>query len=375
MLKLATSRRTPSKHRKSLHCESLEDRRVLATMVGTEAELNTALAGVDTCIVLTSDINLTAPVVVARNVTIDGDGFSLISGGLHRVLDVSDGDGIADSITVDLANITITGGGGVGAGAGINSAEILNLTNVNVTGNVAEQVDVNFVAVGGGIATSGTLTLDSSIVSGNTATTPAGDANNAYGGGIAAEGPYSSITLLNGSEVSNNVAKRSGGGLSLREGSLTIDGSSVTGNTAGVGINPDVGTQGGGIYVSGAGPDGYGGTSYTPVSVSISNANISGNDLYAIPDAASTFPHGGGLAVFATGTVDIDGTTISGNTINSGVTMLYSRGGGMAIVSERGDGGMLELTVNNSNVDDNESRDAGGVYTRASVFPASRRLE
>ena len=98
-------------------------------------------------IVLTNDINLTSSVAVEREVTIDGAGFSLISDGSDRVLDVSDGDDVADSITVNLDNITITGGGGVGSGAGIRSEEMLNLTGVTVTGNEIDELDERGVEV------------------------------------------------------------------------------------------------------------------------------------------------------------------------------------------------------------------------------------
>jgi uncharacterized repeat protein (TIGR01451 family) len=81
---------------------------------------------------------------------------------------------------------------------------------------------------GGGILNGGSLTLDDSVVSHNTA--------GGEGGGIFSTG--GTITL-NNSTVSDNTAANSGGGIG-GDGMLTLNNSTVSGNTS---------TEGGGMYV------------------------------------------------------------------------------------------------------------------------------
>ena len=362
---LELSCRRPNR-RSRLSCEPLEDRRLLATLVGNEADLLNALAGADPCIQLTADIPLSATVNIDRAVTIDGDGFQLMGNGTSRVLTVSDNDGVVDSIAVELMDLTVTGGGGTGVGAGIFNVEELTLTGVTIVGNTAIETNTNYLAAGGGVATDGTLVLDASVITGNTVSTPAGYGNTAIGGGIAAEGPSASVTLLNGSSVDDNVAKGDGGGISIREASLTIVDSSVSGNESGVGANPDTGANGAGIAVNGAGPDGYGGTSFTQVSVELQNATIANNTATSEAVTGNQFPQGGGLFISATGNVNIADSTFEGNAligIENG-SSVFARGGGMALISGSADSGQLNVSVQNSVIEGNQSRDAGGVYSR-----------
>jgi len=107
----------------------------------------------------------------------------------------------------------------------------LSLSKSMVSGNSTTSnilsVSPFFLFGGGGIYNSGTLTMTGSTVSGNTA-------RDGSGGGIYNFG----ILTMTGSTVSGNTARDSGGGIN-NSGTLTMTGSTVSGNTArdGGGIN------------------------------------------------------------------------------------------------------------------------------------------
>lgn len=175
--------------------------------------------------------------------------------------------------TVNLNNLTITGGSaGLGGGIIAVSATVF-LDNSTVTANTA-------VSQGGGIfiRNNAELYLYDTTVSSNTA---------ASGGGIAA---YFFVSAgLNNSTVSNNTANAAYGGIKAnRNVSLSLNNSTVSGNSAtfggnanggGVGAllnsianinnstvtNNSVDRDGGGLYASGS-------------TINIRNSIISGND-------------------------------------------------------------------------------------------------
>ncbi len=212
-------------------------------------------------------------------------------------------------------NTAGTGGGGIE-----NLGGTLTVTGASVTGNVA--------AVGGGISSDETLTINGgSNISNNTATAFGGGIDNAgvatitacslqgntaadFGGGI-----YNPGTLtINGSTLSANTASMTGpggtGGGIENAGTLNLNNSTLSGNTAGTGgggLNNEAGVQAtvSGSTFSGntAGHDGGG----------IDNAGtltiIKGSTL-----SQNTATYGGGLANELGGTVTIGGSTIAANT-------------------------------------------------------------
>ena len=182
---------------------------------------------------------------------------------------------------------------------------------------------------GGGILNEGTLTIAGSIISGNSA--------------AGAVGP-----TLPGAYNSGN-----GGGI-LNADTLTIEGSTISGNSA---------RKGGGI------------TNLIGATLTIANSIISDNSTF---DANST---GGGIRN-AGGTVTIIDSTVSGNTVNlSGIGILLNGGGGfyndpfgtLTIIDSRVSdnstedtgGGIFnrggELTITGSTISDNSSIDGGGI--------------
>jgi len=122
---------------------------------------------------------------------------------------------------------------------------------------------------GGGIYNGGTLTINRSIISGNSGNS---------GGGIFS---YNTLTV-NNSTISGNSSWGGGGGIN-NQGRLTINNSTISGNSA---------AAGGGIYNSIN--NSYG-------TLTINNSTISGNGAAA----------GGGI--YNGGTLTVNSSTISGN--------------------------------------------------------------
>jgi hypothetical protein len=114
--------------------------------------------------------------------------------------------------------------------------------------------------------------------------------------GVFAEVILSNLTIRNGATVPSG----SGGGIYSDVGRLTINGSTVTGNSAGTG---------GGIDSGGT--------------LTINNSTITGN----IADIPKDVAHGGGIE--SSGITTINNSTISGNSAVGGFFTL-SFGGGIA---------------------------------------------
>ena len=196
-------------------------------------------------------------------------------------------------IDTDVVDNT-SGEGAAGIRNGDSSAA---LDGATITGNIA-------TGDGGGIRTSGTMTVQDSDISGNSSTTS--------GGGISLDGSGSTLSVT-GSTINNNAATTEGGGISIAvANTATVDQSSVTRNTAGAGagfsnagtlditnttISANVGTtQGGGILTSG--------------DLTATHATIATNDVGT--------GEGGGVRVIGVPTVTLTGTILWGNLGNSG---------------------------------------------------------
>lgn len=241
----------------------------------------------------------------AGKLTINGPGANrlTISGGnVTRVLYLLPG---AD---LTLNKVTVSDGNGAGPSPGfgggiVNDVGTLTVNNSIISGNSTNQF--SNPSFGGGIFSSeGTLTLNSSIVNNNTV--------NLRGGGIYNFGSNAKMTL-NDSTVSSNSAGSGGGGITNNTSEFMIlNNSTVHGNSA---------QDGGGILsISGI--------------TSLDNATISGNSAYA----------GGAIFNAHNSILELDGSTISGNAGSDG-------------------GGILNLntvTINNSVVHGNSANNVGG---------------
>ncbi len=256
--------------------------------------------------------------ITSGKVTISG---LLITQG--KVTGFASGGGIFNGGTLTLNNSTVSGNT-ADFGGGIENGGTLTVNNSTVSGNTAVQV-----GVGGGIRNNGTLTLKSSTVSGNTA---------GFGGGIS---NFATLTL-NSSTVSGNTATRNGGGIENFIGTLALSNSTISDNTA---------STGGGIFNDRG-------------TLTLKSSTVSGN--------SATTRDGGGIANLG-GTMTLNYSTVSGNSasfsgggienINGTLTLNHSTvsgnrattGGGIRNFGLNG-----TLTVNNSTVSGNTAADFGG---------------
>ncbi len=151
--------------------------------------------------------------------------------GLDRVFQVH-----ASSFSVEIRDVTITGGSLLGSGtatyqycgAGVFNSGTLTLSNVIIHNNHADQTDSSplIYAYGGGIlnANPGNLTVDSSIIRDNTAV---------RGGGIS---NYSTLTILNstisGNQAISSQTSNAQAGAIYNMSSASIANSTISGNSA-----------------------------------------------------------------------------------------------------------------------------------------------
>ncbi len=233
----------------------------------------------------------------AANTATDGGGIYNNTGGQVTV-DTStvsastasgNGGGIHNSGTLTIRNGSTIGGAGAANTATASGGGIYSQAG-QVTIN-ASTVSTNSASGGGGIYARGTLAIENgSIISGNSATTDGGgifkDAGTATidastvsnntatqgGGGIYTGG--AAFTIRNGSTIGGAGAANTaafGGGIFNNEGTVTIDASTVSANTAS--------SQGGGIF-----------NTFTlgPSTVSAANSCIIGNSTTAVYDNTGT---------------------------------------------------------------------------------------
>src|SRR5688572_17681381 len=190
----------------------------------TAANLN---ADADTIVFdtgVTGTINLQSALpVLSTEMTIQGPGATVLTvrrdtGGDYRIFTIASGQTVIIS-GLTISNGSPTGGFPAGEGGGIFNDGTLTLQDSIVTGNSA----VSGTNDGGGIYNTfnGTLTLEHSTVSGNTAS--------GIGGAIVTSGP---LTVTN-STLSGNSCGNSGGAIYNDGATLIVTNSTLSGNNAG----------------------------------------------------------------------------------------------------------------------------------------------
>jgi predicted outer membrane repeat protein len=199
----------------------------------------------------------------------------------------------------------------------------VNLIDSTVQGNIAN------VSGGGVEVIRGDLNVTRSSIVDNTA--GGADANPGNGGAIHVRGDVPVTVVLTDTEIASNVATASGGGLWNASGStFVIDGTSISGNSAG-GITADDG--GGGIFNNGG-------------VVQITSSRILDNDISGAAGG------GGGIHNAAGGRLEIALSEINDNTA-------LGNGGGIF------NNGELFLDAD-SRIFNNTALAGGGIYTAVS---------
>lgn len=296
------------------------------------------------------DANAWGDLDITDDLTIDGGSGVIIEGTTgwsERILDVIGGSTVASRTDVTIKETTVRNGnatvGGIesskGGGIQVNgNAKVfggasLTLQQSTVTDNTA-------VGVGGGIHDQGgsSITLQDSTVSNNIA----GNAVNGGGGGIFSTGP---LTLTN-STVTGNEGVDLGGGIFIGgSGTATITDSTVSGNTV---ASPGGNTNGGGIYAFATGP------------VTLTKSTVSGNIAESSADGDGA-GEGGGIYAIGTTPVTLVNTTVSGNTAENGSQLnADGRGGGIYTSTT--------LTLANATIANNTAGDPGTSGRGGGIF-------
>lgn len=250
-----------------------------------------------------------------------------ISGSSFTNNEAGNGDGGAISgenfgtLIIDGSDFTGNQAGDDGGALGMEEF-FVTITNSSFTNNSSNEV-------GGAIFLyEGRFTLDNVTISNNTA----------GGGGGGAFLEDVSGRIVN-STISGNESDQQGGGLYLEDvKSVTIERTVITGNTA----NANDGTNGGGgIYLYGvvtiidsiisnnSAAYGAGISSFNASTLTIRGSTISGNTATgALPDPTASFSGGGGGIFLYNADLLIENSTISGNTA---VTNEFYGGAGIAL--------------------------------------------
>ena len=236
----------------------------------------------------------------ALTAAVSDDIIEVADGTYNESIIFPDGEMITLRSVNDSSSTTITGDDGSATVTYSNSPNGTTLEGFKIMHNSGE--------TGSGIDISaGYLTINSSTISGNSATE--------YGGGI-----YNGGTLtITDSTISDNSANHSGGGI-YNYGTLTITDSTISGNSAAAGsgiYNISATLTITGSTISDNTADNYGGGIYNYDStLTITGSTISGN---------SATTEGGGISI-SSGTITIGGlgveNTICGNTTGGIATVV-----------------------------------------------------
>jgi CSLREA domain-containing protein len=250
--------------------------------------------------VLNNDLTITGPATVngANN-----SGFRVIT---------------STNLNLTLTSLTISNGSEIvdGLGGGIRQTMgQLVLNNSTVSGNKTSRTSTTNVSVqGGGIYSTGPVTLTNSIVTNNQAVstcTSCSAGSIALGGGVEVDG--NDLTMEN-SIASGNKAIASGdstgnveadGGGVRTDGGVEIEHSTISGNLVSATSTPGTGqptVQGGGMLFHGASSN-----------VRVELSTIANNLMKAPASTTAALQRGGGIEDFAANTAGYISDTIAGN--------------------------------------------------------------
>ncbi len=222
------------RNNRRLRFEPLEDRRLLSITVDTLVDENNGLGiGAGTSLreaiaaaapgdtinfAVTGTINLsygatnsTKQLTIDKNLTIQGPG--------------------ADLLTINAFDPTPAQKNGDGSRVfTIDDGNAASLSDVAISGLTLAGGDVN--TAGGAIFTKENLTLSNSVVTGNTNTQASRTAGGAGIYSSNGSAKPNSLTILGSTFTGNTATNSEGGAVRKRYGSLLMDGCSITGNSA-----------------------------------------------------------------------------------------------------------------------------------------------
>ena len=236
-------------------------------------------------------------------------------------------------------------------GGGILAYTVIVEGHSIIDGNRA--LSNNHAAAGGGIDSTW-LTLDTgSQVSDNVAS----GFQRSRGGGVTAQHGTISGASITGNRVESTRARASGGGVDSPSGTLEVSNSTISGNVVVSARDASGGGISAGVWGSSQGR------------VTLADSSVTGNVVYGY--CADCDVLGGGIAARS---MAIEGSTISGNRLESTGAPERTRGAGLAT---RNDDPGYALHISNSTVSDNAAGAGGaaGVGGAISTLGTSLVLE
>ncbi|NET44247.1 choice-of-anchor Q domain-containing protein [Okeania sp. SIO2B3] len=293
---------------------------------------------------------------ITNSLTINGLGANLLTVDAQqngfRVFNIdNDSD---DLINVFIDGLTITGGNPIGGGGGISTSENLTVQDSIISGNTSIGIEGQydrFTADGGGIDShDSNLTIINTDIINNEVKGQLADGNPKFqenfgddpdGGGVSIR--YGQLNVVDSNISGNKVTGglSDGGGIYSWHSDITVTNSTISGNT----LEGTAFGSGGGIY------NRHGNTT-------IANSTIADNSTFMTSDLGSA--DGGGI-FSRNGDLEITDSTVSGN---SAVGLDKTDGGG--VYSKNGN-----LTVVNSTISYNStagnSADGGGIFSGSGI--------
>jgi hypothetical protein len=265
--------------------------------------------------------------IIAANTNVAANGCTAGSG-----LDVVDASGIAGQITLTAAlpnistDIVVLGSGS--DQLTITGADTYRPFNV-ITGATAAITDLTithgFALFGGAISNTGTLTLNGVVVSNSKAQQTGSTNTFPEAGGIFNQGILHLIlsSVIGNAAVATGSTNQNGpeGGGIYSQGTTSLDRSTVSGNQAMADAMGGATTNaiGGGILIAGG-------------TTTIVQSTISGNSASATGGASSNSANGGGISGGNVPglTLNIDRSTVTGNSVTAGSPVATAAGGGIS---------------------------------------------
>ena len=289
-------------------------------------------------------ISLVATTATVTNTTVSGNSIGTEGGGIF----------VLDGATATVLNSTVADNTAGADGGGIWSSGTTTINSSVISGNSANPE----IGLGGGAHNAGTMTVTGSRVSGNSAFLL---------GGLGNVGTLIVIgTDVNGNRAEGVAEFIAGSGIGQLSGAMTVIGTTISGNETphgtggGIGAFGDVTVRGSTISNNSVGGLTGGGFAVANGSLDIANSTISGNSIHGIEGGVG----GGGIA--SSVPTILTNVTISGNGS-------ASNGGG---ISSAGQLTLNNVTITNNTADsDGDGRgDGGGISTAGEPVTLSNTI-
>ena len=290
-----------------------------------------------------------------------------LGGGVHV-------DGSSASFTMTGGKIKTNNANGGGGGVYVHSGTFTLSGSASIESNIAEGQN------GGGIYvdSTGKLEMKGGSIKSNKATKTSGGTGMGGGVYVYGNGPLKGMLDMSGGSIEGNGAGENSGSYEGSGGGVYIDGGTFT--ATGGEIKTNNAKNGGGVYAEGGAEitlkntqinscvaeENGGGLYIKESTLTLNNATIGGDQLYSGTQAGVTkgnkAKNGGGIFLTGSGT---DGSTMTGGKVSFNLATDTSAAKGGGIYIEKSASFTMESgNINDNKIDTGSVEDGGGVYVR-----------